>query len=110
MVFDVPVRAQNQRLNDGARRQRLEALRGEAVQPGQPVRAGDADDAAMGPVHQAGRLRERALLAGRITVMGRDACVGSPGRDGAGQPEQRAFHGGKAIFRRRVIRRPSGGR
>ena len=75
VVFDVPVRAEDERLRARSGRQPVQRLRGQAVQPAQPVRPGDPDDAAVGPVHHARRLLGRALLAQRVAVVRGHALV-----------------------------------
>jgi len=47
LMLDVPVRGQDECLGGVAGCQLVQALRGDAVQPGQPVRPGNPDDAAM---------------------------------------------------------------
>ncbi len=92
MVLDVPLRAEHQGLRGGARFEVLKVLGGQAVQPGQPVRAGDPHDLAVGAVHQAGRAGQRPLLRMRVPVVGGDPRVDSLRRDRAGPREQRALH------------------
>ena len=57
VVLDVAVRGQDQRLGARVRRQVVQLLGGQRVQPAQPVRAGDGDDAAVGEVDRAGAAR-----------------------------------------------------
>ena len=47
LVLDVAVGAEDECGGRGARGQRLEVLGGEAVQPGEPIGAGDGDDSSM---------------------------------------------------------------
>ena len=47
-------------------------LAGEAVQPGQPVGAGDGEDVAVAAVDQPRALGEQPLLAQRVAVVGGD--------------------------------------
>jgi len=75
VVFHVPGRAEDESLRARTGRQPFQALRGEAVQPAQPVRAGDPQHAAVGPVDHRRRLVGRALLAHRIAVVRGDALV-----------------------------------
>src|SRR6266516_7405796 len=96
-MLDVPVRAENECLGGVAGRQLLQALRAEAVQPGQPVRSGDLDDAAVRAVDQAGRADQRPLLAVRIAVMRCDPDVAAVGGNGARGGEQRASHAAKGM-------------
>ena len=79
-VLDVPLRAEHEQLRRGPRRQRGQLLRGDRVQPGQPVGAGDGDDAEVRLVHHRAAAGQRALLGGRVAVVPRDAVVGTGAR------------------------------
>ena len=63
-VLDVALRAEDQHAGPHLRRERLEVLGGQRVQPGQPVRAGDADHVVVGEVDEA-RRPTRACAARR---------------------------------------------
>ena len=75
MVLDVAVRAEHKRLGSSMRGKMLEALCGQAVQPGEPVGAGDPDHAAVAPVDKSGAAGERALLGEWIAVMPGDLRI-----------------------------------
>ena len=75
VVLDVPVRREHQRLAAGAVGQPVEVLAGQAVQPGQPVGAGDDDDVAVAAVDQSGALGQQPLLAERVAVVGGDGTA-----------------------------------
>jgi hypothetical protein len=76
VVLDVPAGAEHQRLGGGARGQVLGVLRGQAVQPGKPVLAGDPQDAVVRPVHHARRAGQCPLLRERVAVVRGDPRVG----------------------------------
>src|SRR5215469_8965134 len=67
----------------------LQVLGSQAVQPAQPVRAGDAEHSPVGPVDYSETAGQRALLGVRITVMGRDLGVRLVSGDRAGLAKQR---------------------
>ena len=104
VVFDVPVRAEDERLRGRSGGQPVQLLRGQAVQPAQPVRPGDPDDAAVGPVHDARRLLGRALLAHRVAVVRGHALVRPAGlhRSRPGQ-QLRLFPAGSGIGGRPAV-------
>ena len=77
---------------DLAGRQRVEMLRGERVQPGEPVGAADPQDATMGAVDDPAVLDQPALLAERVAVVRRHAGVDADAGDGALPVKQRADH------------------
>ena len=89
VMLDVPVRAEDEGLRGQPRRQMLGVLRGQAVQPGQPVLAGDPQHAVMRPVHHARRPGQRPLLRERVTVVRGDPRVGPLRRDGSRGGQQR---------------------
>ena len=62
VVLDVALRAEHQRLCGLAGGQVLDVLRGQAVQPGQPVLPGDAQDAPVRAVDLACVAGQRSLL------------------------------------------------
>ncbi len=70
VMFDVTLRAENQRLRTDAGCESFQALRRQVVQPRQPVDARDSDDAAMRQIHESGAVRQLPLLAERIAVVG----------------------------------------
>ena len=80
-VLDVPLRAEHQQLGRRPRRQRGQLLRGDRVQPGQPVRAGDGDDAEVRLVdHGAAAATARAARrSGRRSARRRRRRARSPG-------------------------------
>ncbi len=65
VVLDVTVRGEHQQLGALAGRQREQVLGGQVVQPGQPLRAGDRDHAAVAPVDQ--RRRRGSSAAARAS-------------------------------------------
>ncbi len=77
MMFDVTLRAQDQRLRTGSRGEPVETLRRKVVQPSQAIGATDADDRAMGKIHESIARCELPLFAEWITVMRGDAGVDS---------------------------------
>ena len=89
VVLDVPLRGEDERLGAGGVGQPVEVLAGEAVQPGEPVGAGDGEHVAVAAVHQPRALGEQPLLPQRVAVVGghrKAASAGSstataPGRD-----------------------------
>src|SRR3712207_1658033 len=91
VALDVPVRGELEGLRAGAVAELLEVLGEQAVQPGQPVGAGDDEHVAVAAVDQAGALGELALLAQGAAVVRRDGPVLH--RDGAGAREQGAGGG-----------------
>ncbi len=98
VVLDVPVRAQDQRLGGVTGREVLKVLGGEAVQPGQPVRAADPDHPPVRPVDQAQAAVQRALLGERVAVVRGDPGVG-PFRIGGDRPGRRQQ---RAVFPSRL--------
>ena len=91
-MLDVSVRREEQRLGRLARREVLEVLRGERVQPAEPVGAADPHDAAVRQVDRGVARDELPLLAVGVAVVGRDALVGLVGRDRARALQGRAGH------------------
>ena len=83
VVLKVALRGQDERLRGAAGGEPLQVLAGQAVQPAQPVRAGDLDDAPVGPVDEDLAFRHRALLAHRVAVVRGDALVRPFRLDGA---------------------------
>ena len=77
-VFDASARVEQQGLGRLARLQLGDRLRGQGVEPREAVVAGEGDDGAVGEVDDRPALRERALLAERVSV------VEGRGADGAG--------------------------
>ena len=73
VVLHVAVRAEDECLGGGTGREVLQVLGGEAVQPGQPVLAGDAQHSPVGAVDQAGREGKRALLRIGVAIVRGDA-------------------------------------
>ena len=92
MVLQVTLGAEDERLLCDSRGEPLQVLAGQAVQPGEPVRAGDLDDAPVGPVHEGKLLAHDALLPHRVAVMRGDAFVRGLRLDGAGQVKHWRFH------------------
>ena len=92
VVLDVAVRAEHERLRGHSGREPLQRLGGEAVQPGQPVRPGDAHDRAVRQVDLGGTGGEAPLLAVGVAVVRGDPGVRGVGGHGAGAVEQRAGH------------------
>ncbi len=88
MVLDMTVRGEHQRLAAPHGRQRGEMLGGDAVQPGQPVHAGDAQHSAVRTVDDHRAVLADALLAQRIPVVVSDPEVGSGGGHGTGDGQQ----------------------
>ena len=76
-MLDVALRAEDQRLGGLARLEVLQVLGGQAVQPGQPVRAGDPDHAAVRAVHHPRAGGQRALLRVGVPVVRGDPASGS---------------------------------
>lgn len=74
------------------RRQLLDVLGEQQVEPAEPLGAGDGDDPAVGQVDEAGAVGEGALLTEQVAVVGGHAFVHALGGDGAGQGQQGAFH------------------
>ena len=68
-------RAEDEGLSSLADREPLQVLRGQAVQPAQPVLAGDPQHASVGPVDECRGLFGRPLLAHRVAVVRGDALV-----------------------------------
>ena len=91
-MLDVAVRGEEQRLGRLARGEVLEVLRGERVQPGQPVGAGDPHHVAVREVDRCLAGDEEPLLAVGVAVVGRHAGVGRVGGDGTGSGEGGAGH------------------
>ena len=87
-VLDVTLGAQDERLGRGPRRQRRQVLGRHRVQPGEPVRTGDGDDAPVREVDGGEALDEQALLAQGIAVVGRNTGVRALPRDRARGGEQ----------------------
>ncbi len=98
-VFDMAVRGEDERLGGLVRGEVADVLGEQQMQPAQPVRTGDRDDAAVGEVDESGAVGECALLAEQVAVVGGDAFVHALGGDGAGQGQQRALHGHTAYDR-----------
>jgi hypothetical protein len=69
VVLDMTVRREHQRLGGASIGQLGQVLAGQVVQPAEPVRARDRDDAAVAPVNPADLLGQRALFPQRIAVM-----------------------------------------
>ena len=84
-VLDVALRAEDQRPVGYAGREALEVLGGQRVQPGQPVRPGDAEDAAVREVDEAVAGDEGPLLTVEGAVVGGHRSVDAVGGDRAGQ-------------------------
>src|ERR1700691_2175561 len=82
-MLQVALRAQDQRLRGSAWRQSFQVLAGQAVQPREPVRAGDLDDAAVGAVDEDLAFDHRALLARGVAVVRGDPFVRPGGLDGS---------------------------
>jgi hypothetical protein len=82
MVLHVTVRAENQRLPGAAGHQVVELLRADAVQPGEPVLAGDPEHVPVRAVHHSGRVGQSPLLGEGITIVRSHAHVGCVSRDG----------------------------
>ncbi len=93
MVFDMTLRGQHQRLAAPHRAQPGQVLGGDAVQPGEPVRAADAHHLAVRPVDEGGAVAQRALFPQRVAVVGGDRRVVAGRRHRAGQVEQRGSDG-----------------
>src|SRR6185437_16253827 len=74
------------------RRKLVDLLGAETVKPGQPVGPGDLEHVPVRTVHQSGRVGQRALLAERVAIVGRNADVGEFRGDGIWGCEQRAVH------------------
>src|SRR5690606_19864647 len=91
-VLDASVRVEEEQLAGLPGGEVEEQLGAQRVEPAQPVRPGDGDDAEVREVDDAAALLERALLLGGLSVVEGDAGVGAAGRDGAGTGEQRAGH------------------
>ena len=81
VVLDVAVRGQHQRLGALPGAQPAEVLRGQVVQPAQPLLAGHGQDPAVRPVHQADGGGEGALLGHRVPVVRGGRFVRRPGLD-----------------------------
>src|SRR6056297_2592485 len=79
-MLDVPMRTQDQRQSRRTRKQRLQMLRGEVVQPTQTIRAGNPNDVEVGKVYRSLALAQCALLAQRITEMPGHAFIWVPRR------------------------------
>ena len=90
VVFDMPGRAEDEGLRARSGRQPVQVLRGQAVQPAQPVRPGDPQHAAVGPVDDPRRLLGRPLLAHRVAVVRGNALVRPARLHRAGPGQQRA--------------------
>ncbi len=97
-VLDMPVRAQDQQLGRAERSETGQLLRGQRVQPAEPVRSGDRDHAEVRLVDDAAPGLERALLGDGVAVVPGHTCVTPGTGDGPGEVEQRVGHP------RRVIR------
>ncbi len=89
MMFDMAVWGQYQRLTAAHRRQCIEVLRCDAVQPGQAVRTGDADDPAVRAVDDRRAAFGLALFAQWVPVVVGHPEVGSGGGHGTGDVQQR---------------------
>ncbi len=92
VVLDVSLRRQHQRLRPLTGRQRRHVLGDQAVQPAEPVRAGDAQDRSVRQVHRGETPRERPLLGVGVAVVRRDTAVRRVGGDGSRAGQQRAAH------------------
>ena len=92
LVLDMALRAQHERLRGRAWLQMLQVLGRQAVQPAQPVGAGDPQHSAVGLIDYAPAGRQGALLGVGIAVVCGDARVRPGGRDSSGLSEQRAAH------------------
>ncbi len=88
MMFDVAVRGQHQRLAAPHRRQCVEVLGCDAVQPGQAVRAGDADDPAVRAVDDRRASFGLALFTQWVPVVVGYPEVGSGGGHCTGDVQQ----------------------
>ncbi len=111
-VLDVAVRRQQQRLGRHAGLEVLDVLRGQRVQPGQPVGAADPDHRAVRQVDRRLAGDQGALLAERVAVVRGHAGVGrvgrtAPGRDSSGLVMSRTPGSGR---RSRSAPRRSGSR
>src|SRR5659263_395289 len=89
-MLDVALRAEHEELGRGPRCERRDLLRGDRVQPGEPVRTGDAHDTEVRLVDDGDGARERTLLGGRVAVVEGDPGVDARPGDGAVPREQRA--------------------
>ena len=92
-VLDASLRRQQQQVGGLARRQVLDVLGGEGVQPGEPVGTADADDVAVRQVDEPVAGHQASLLAGDGAVVRGDAGVGWVGLDGSVEVEERAAIG-----------------
>ena len=77
MVLDAALGVEDQGLGAGAVGEVGDLLGEQQVQPAQPLGTGDAHDAAVGAVDDAGAADQRALLAERVAVVGGDGGVGA---------------------------------
>src|ERR687898_602641 len=84
-MLEMTLRRQHQGGHAAARLQSRQVLRGQRVQPAQPVRAGDRDHAAVRQIHNALTLLQPALLAHRVAEM-----PGHAGVDAMVQPDRHA--------------------
>jgi len=92
-VLDVPVRVQEQHLARLPWRQSEQRLRGERVQPGEPVRPAHHRHAQVGEVDDGAARGERPLLADGVAVVEGHAGVRRDADDGARPGQQRAAVG-----------------
>ncbi|GAA3127053.1 hypothetical protein GCM10020001_055390 [Nonomuraea salmonea] len=97
VVLHAALQVEVERLRPLTWTQRVELLRGQIVEPFQPVGAGDADDLAVAAVDDRLSLRQRALLGEQVAVVGGYVGVRRVGGDCAGEIEQRATHAFQAI-------------
>ena len=77
VVLDAALGVEDQGLGAGAVGEVGDLLGEQQVQPAQPLGTGDAHDAAVGAVDDAGPADQRALLAERVAVVGGDGSVGA---------------------------------
>jgi hypothetical protein len=88
-VLYVTLGAEHQRRRGTPGRQVGQMLRGQGVQPGKAVGAGDANDAAMGQVDEALIRLQRPLLVDERAVVRRHGRVDPAAAHRIGKPEQR---------------------
>ncbi len=91
-VLDMPSRAEDQGFGRAVRRQSLQVLRRERVQPAQPVTATDADHRPVREVDDSFAARQEPLLAIRVTVVRRHTSIRSVRGYGARPAQQGAGH------------------